>query len=73
MKGQQRRKRGRGGRGEKAFAPSAILCFLCHKGGPTSIRLHKTTNPLISLIIFLIISVDNSVDKLWISCGWSCG
>jgi hypothetical protein len=28
---------------------------------------------LISLIILLINSVDNSVDKLWISCGRSCG
>lgn len=36
-------------------------------------NLNKTAFSLISLIILLIISVDNSVDKLWISCGWSCG
>jgi hypothetical protein len=35
--------------------------------------LNKPRLSLISLIILLIISVDNSVDKLWISCGWSCG
>jgi hypothetical protein len=38
-----------------------------------STNLHLSYKFLTSLIIKLIESVDKSVDKLWISCGWSCG
>jgi hypothetical protein len=57
-----------------SFTPYSLLLTPHPKLGhsqPGSLNKHQFS--LISLIILLIISVDNSVDKLWISCGWSCG
>jgi hypothetical protein len=56
-----------------SFLSSFLFNLFSKIGKLESNNLNKTTNPLISLIILLIISVDKPVDKLWISCGWSCG
>jgi hypothetical protein len=70
----KRIQKGGGRREEKNYSLFSLLPppFL----SKSRLELNSLNKPqflLISLIILLIISVDNSVDKLWISCGWSCG
>ncbi len=59
----------------KVFSTLHSPLFTLHlKRGQLKLNsLNKHRFSLISLTILLIMSVDNSVDKLWISCGWSCG
>jgi hypothetical protein len=62
-----------GGRREKRFSSTFSLLhspFLLRESDHLkSTKLKLSLETLISLIIILTISVDKSVDKLWISCG----
>jgi hypothetical protein len=73
-----RSQQGSRGAGEIFMFPSSYpapfpLFSLRESGYSQSNHLNLKPKSLISLIILLIMSVDNSVDKLWISCGRTCG
>jgi hypothetical protein len=56
------------------FSQSSVLSTQSLKTINLQLRnLNLSYKSLILLIILLTLAVDKAVDKLWISCGWTCG